>query len=78
MYISELICIMIYYNIFSPAESIDIDEDLDVIFHKGADDEENIQEPGTRKRSMSGQGETGSASKKLRLSQNENDGVIEL
>ena len=43
MYISELICIMIYYNIFSPAESIDIDEDLVVIFHKGADDEDKIQ-----------------------------------
>lgn len=56
---------------------MDIEDDLDVVFHKGLESTENLSEPGARKRSMSGQAETSSDSKKPRLS-SEKDNVIEL
>ncbi|XP_057369356.1 SUMO-activating enzyme subunit 2-like [Daphnia carinata] len=56
-------------------ESVEIDEDLDVIFQKGTENGNNQQEPSIRKRSISGQADIGSASKKLRLSEND---IIEL
>uniref|UniRef100_A0A0N7ZUD8 SUMO-activating enzyme subunit n=1 Tax=Daphnia magna TaxID=35525 RepID=A0A0N7ZUD8_9CRUS len=56
-------------------ESVEIDEDLDVIFQKGTANDDHQQEPSIRKRSISGQADIGSASKKLRLSEND---IIEL
>ncbi|KAI9555299.1 hypothetical protein GHT06_017814 [Daphnia sinensis] len=56
-------------------ESVEIDDDLDIIFQKGDENEENQKEPPIRKRSISGQADIGSASKKLRLSEND---IIEL
>ncbi|XP_032781296.2 SUMO-activating enzyme subunit 2 isoform X1 [Daphnia magna] len=56
-------------------ESVEIDEDLDVIFQKGCANDDHQQEPSIRKRSISGQADIGSASKKLRLSEND---IIEL
>lgn len=55
---------------------MEVEDDLDVVFHKGVESEGTSRELPSRKRSISGQAEKGSASKKFRLS-SEND-VIEL
>ncbi|XP_032781297.2 SUMO-activating enzyme subunit 2 isoform X2 [Daphnia magna] len=59
----------------STRATVEIDEDLDVIFQKGCANDDHQQEPSIRKRSISGQADIGSASKKLRLSEND---IIEL
>lgn len=58
-------------------ESVDMDDDLDVVFQKGVENDQSPQESSNRKRSIADQAETGSASKKARLSQTESD-IIEL
>ncbi len=58
-------------------ESVDMDDDLDVVFQKGVENDQSPQESSNRKRSITDQAETGSASKKARLSQTESD-IIEL
>ena len=62
---------------FLYTESVEIDDDLDVVFQKGVENDLSLEEASSRKRSNSGQAETGSASKKVRLSQTESD-IIEL
>lgn len=54
-----------------------MDDDLDVVFQKGVENDQSPQESSNRKRSIADQAETGSASKKARLSQTESD-IIEL
>lgn len=58
-------------------ESVDMDDDLDVVFQKGVENDQSPQESSNRKRSIADQAESGSASKKARLSQTESD-IIEL
>lgn len=52
-------------------------EDVDVLFHNGIEHDEPVQMPSARKRSMSGQPDAGSASKKPRLSENDAE-IVEL
>ena len=52
-------------------------EDVDVLFHNGIEHDESVQMPAARKRSISGQADTGSASKKPRLSEDDAE-IVEL
>ena len=62
---------------FVETESVDMDDDIDVVFQKGVENDQNLQELSNRKRSISDLAETGSASKKVRLSETKSD-IIEL
>jgi len=56
------------------AVPIDIDDDLNVVYHNGVENDSSVKEP-SRKRSMSGAGPS-SDSKKPRLSSDANDIIV--
>jgi len=58
------------------SEPVDMEE-VDVLFHNGIEHDEAVQMPSARKRSMSGQPDAGSASKKPRLSEDDAE-IVEL
>lgn len=68
---------MVNLSCIYPTDSIDLEDDLNILYQKGVESDGNTPELPARKRSMSGQAETGSASKKQRLSADQSD-VIEL